>query len=488
MAGWLSIDTGAAARPGRTSARGRSRAVERKLALVAVITTLLALLPGVVGAQERVRVSLPEAVAQAFRGSEAVEVAEAGLLRARGDRFQARSGFLPKLNGTVGYTRTLRSEFSGLGGEVGEGGENPFEGMELPFGQRNRYDVGVQASHTVFAGGQVVARSRVAEAGVRSAAIGVSSARAQLELDVTEAYYGAVLSDRLVAIAEAGLAQAEATLEQLRSSQRVGEAAEFDVLRAQVTRDNQRPVVIQRRADRVLAHMRLKQLLDVSMDAELELTTDLPVRVDLVASAAGDGAADDSPWPEADTASSSRAAVRQAAELVKVRENLRRAAVGERLPVIALTSEWGRVAYPRQGVPGWDDMRSNWTVGVQVRLPLVTGGAQRGTELRAQADVVEARARLEQTREAAALDARSALERLTAAESAWEASAGTVEQAERAYRIAEIRFREGLSTQIELSDARLMLQQAEMNRAVAARDLEVARTVFRLLPELPLGR
>jgi outer membrane protein TolC len=460
--------------------------MERKLALLAVITALLALIPASAGAQERVRLSLTEAVGHAFRGGEGVRVAEAGLLRARGQRFEARSGFFPRVGGTVGYTRTLRSEFSALAGAPGDSAGNPFEGLELPFGQRNRYDVGLEASQTVFAGGQVIARSRVAEAGVRSAALDVASARAQLELDVTEAYYGAVLSDRLVSIADATLEQAESTLRQVRASQGVGESAEFDVLRAQVARDNQRPVVIQRRADRELAYMRLKQLLDVAQDDSLELTTDLPVR-DLVAAAKG-GSSDSAAAIDADTSTAQRAAVRQALELVGVRENLRRAAFGARLPVIALTSQWGRVAYPREGLPGWSDMRSNWTVGVQVQLPLMTGGAQRGAELKAQADVVEARARLDQTRELAALDARSALERLEAAESAWQASAGTVEQAERAHRIAEIRFREGLSTQLELADARLMLQQAEMNRAVAARDVEVARTVVRLLPDLPLVR
>jgi outer membrane protein len=489
MGGWLTIDAkSGAGRPDRGGDGWKSRPLERKLALLAVITALLALLfPAAGRAQERVEVSLEAAVGHALAGSEVVEVAEAGLLRARGDRYQARSGFVPKVHGTLGYGRTLRSEYSALRGEPGDSAGNPFEGLELPFGQENRYDLGLEASQTVFAGGRVVARSRVAEAGVRSAGIGVASARAALELDVTEAYYGAVLSDRLVAIAEATLAQAEATLMQLRSSQQVGESAEFDVLRAQVTRDNQRPVVIQRRADRELAYMRLKQLLNVAMDAQLDLTTELPIRGDLVA--VSKGAADAvATTSTADTASAGRAAVRQAAELVSVRENLRRATFAERLPVVALTTQWGRVAYPRAGLPAWDDMRSNWTVGVQVQLPLVTGGAQRGAELKAQADVVEARARLEQTRELAALDARTALERLDAAAATWEASAGTIEQAERAYRIAEIRFREGLSTQVELSDARLMLQQAEMNRAVAARDLAVARTVIRLLPDLPLGR
>lgn len=470
----------------------RASAVEIRLMVLVVIVALLAVLPAVAGAQEvggeRVRLSLGEAVDRALRGNEGVDVAEAGLLRARGDRYQARSGFLPKVGGTVGYTRTLSSEFEALRDAPADSmGSSPFEGLgDLPFGQANRYDVGLQATQTVFAGGRIVARSRVAEAGVRSAQAGLASARAELELEVTEAYWGAVLSDRLVGIAEASLAQAEATLAQVRASEGVGESAEFDVLRAQVARDNQRPQVIQRRAERELSRMRLKQLLNVPLESELELTTALPVS-DLLA-ANGTGEDGDAVVVEADTSSEHRAAVRQAAEALTVREQLRRATRGERLPSIALTSQWGRVAYPKQGLPAWDDMRSNWTVGVQLELPILTGGAQRGAELRAEADVREARARLEQTRELAALDARSALERLESAESAWDASAGTVEQAERAYRIAEIRFREGLSTHVELSDARLMLQQAEMNRAVAARDVEVAGTVIRLLPDLPLNR
>ena len=44
-----------------------------------------------------------------------------------------------------------------------------------------------------------------------------------------------------------------------------------------------------------------------------------------------------------------------------------------------------------------------------------------------------------------------------------------------------------MSTQLELSDSRLLLQQAEANRALAARDLQVARARVALLPELPLA-
>ena len=69
----------------------------------------------------------------------------------------------------------------------------------------------------------------------------------------------------------------------------------------------------------------------------------------------------------------------------------------------------------------------------------------------------------------------------------WQASAGTVEQAARAYQIAELRYREGLSTQTELLDSRIQLQQAQASRARAARDLQVAKVRIVLLPALAAG-
>jgi outer membrane protein TolC len=64
---------------------------------------------------------------------------------------------------------------------------------------------------------------------------------------------------------------------------------------------------------------------------------------------------------------------------------------------------------------------------------------------------------------------------------------GTVEQAQRAYEIAEVRFREGLSTQLELTESRVLLQTAQANRAVAARNLQVVRVRLSVLRDLPLA-
>jgi outer membrane protein TolC len=157
----------------------------------------------------------------------------------------------------------------------------------------------------------------------------------------------------------------------------------------------------------------------------------------------------------------------------------------QRWPSVAATSTYARNAYPSGVVPVFD--RTNWTIGVAMQMPLFTGGRQRGDEQVAQAELEQARAQLRQVEELAALDTRSAWAELLAARAAWDSSAGTVQQASRAYEIAEVRYQAGVSTQLELSDSRLLFQQAEANRALAARDLQVARARVALLPDLPIA-
>jgi outer membrane protein TolC len=171
--------------------------------------------------------------------------------------------------------------------------------------------------------------------------------------------------------------------------------------------------------------------------------------------------------------------------VVRLREASLEAARAERMPSVSLTSNFSQVAYP-SGVFPTGDFRRNWTIGAAVQVPVMTGGRLRAEEQIATAELDVSRAQLQQVNELAALDTRSAWAELTAAQAVWEASQGTVEQAVRAYDIANVRFRSGVSTQLELSDARLLLQQSEANRAQAARDLQVARARLALLPDLPL--
>jgi outer membrane protein TolC len=261
-----------------------------------------------------------------------------------------------------------------------------------------------------------------------------------------------------------------------------------------VSRDSQTPVLIRQRSNQEVAMLRLKQLLELPADYDLRLADDLggaqlppaavfatrvvPVEAALGPTQAAVAALLTAPLPE-------RNVVAEAGTGVSVREAALKAVQAERMPTVSFTSNYSRIAYPTNVAPVFD--RANWSLGVSMSVPILTGGRQKGDEMLARADIETARLQEKQVQELAALDTRSAWAELIAARAAWEATAGTVQQATRAYEIADVRYRAGVSTQLELSDSRLLLQQAEANRALAARDLQVARARVALLPELPLG-
>jgi outer membrane protein len=434
--------------------------------------------------------SLEDALSTAEAKSEALGIARAGVTRAEGDKRRARSERFPQLSLQASYDRTLASEFSDIFENVeppADGGETPsFE--DLPFGRKNIWRVNLLFSQNVYTGGRIAATEAMADAGRTSAEIQVAAARAELALTVIRAYYEAALSDRLVTIAEAAFTQADAAYQQTSLAYQAGTQPEFEQLRAQVERDNQRPIVIRRRSERDIAYMRLKQLLELPPATDLRLTAGFddpalppPPRFAAIVAAAEETATRNQPE------TLDRAPVRQAEAAISVSDAAVRLARAARLPTISVNSSYGNVTYPGGFFPVVTDFRTNWTIGVGLQMPLLTGGRLKAEQTIAQADKEAATLRLKQTRELAELDSRAAFEELRAARVAWEASAGTVAQAARAYQIADLRYRQGISTQLELSDSRLALEFAEANRAIAARDLQVARARVALLPDLPLA-
>lgn len=470
--------------------------------LVATIVPLvaLAMCAAVASAQQQpaapVRLSLDDALRLAQQQSQAIEIARAGVTRASGQKAQARSQYMPQLSANVGYTKTLASQFSSFasaiatpkdttkttGGTSTSGSSSSSGGFNISqtsFGATNQYVGGINLSQSIYSGGRIQAQNHAADAQLRSAGIEVTSQRAQASLDVTSAYYDAVLADQLVSIADSSVAQTKALLDQTRVGRQVGNVSEYELLRAQVTYENQLPVEIQAKSNRDVAYLHLAQLLNMSLDTRLELTTgiDEPAtsNANEIAAAAG-----------VDTAVIDRAPVRELDEAVRAQEEQVKVAKAERIPTLSLTSAYQRLYFPPNAVPSISSGVNNWTVGLATSFPIFDGGKAHGDILVAQAGVQQARAQREQTRQFAALDTRVALNQLAEATSSFEASKGTADQAQRAYGIDQVRYREGISTQTDLAQSRLLLEQALANRAQAARNFAVARMRLSLLKDLPL--
>lgn len=426
-----------------------------KRGVTGAILLLWSALP-LVAQEAPVRLTVDEAVRRAVATSEEVQVAQAQQALAESQVVQARAGALPQVNASLAYNRTLASLFQGLTlptgpGEGGEDPENPF--AALPFGQPNTWIATLALSQPIYSGGRVGTALEIARQVRLAAALEVEEAEAEISLQVRNAYFQTVLADRMVGIAREAFQLADDQLTQVELFRRQGTASEFDLLRAQVERDNLEPNIVEAENARRLAELNLKRLANIPAEQPLELATPLDPAMIAVDRAALRAALERRPALQALDAA------------VAAREGGVRIARAARLPTVGANANFSYQAFPNEVVPLDADWRRDWALGLQVSVPIFDGFRTRGEVQQARAELAQVQLQRDQAREGFELDLAAALGEFDAALAQIEARRATVAQARRALELAELRFRTGLSTQLEVSNARLLLEQARVNEA-----------------------
>jgi outer membrane protein TolC len=457
-------------------------------ALAAAPATLGAQQPAAGAPRDTVPLSLQAAVSRALGQSEEVRLARSQVQVAESQVREVRAGALPQVSANIGYTRTFASAFSGGGGFTlpdslrfepdetapltervryleenaplaGLGGLGSLFG-NLPFGQANAYQATLSGSQLLYSGGRTGAAMRIAREFRQVARLGLVEQTAEIELQVRTAYVNALLAQEIAASAQQALEQAEAFLAQERLRLSAGRASELEVLRAEVSRDNLRPQLVQAQNAAELSLLNLKRLVDVPLDAPVALTTALDVP-----------SAEALAQPVlAAEALARRASVAQAERQVTIAEQGIRIARGAFLPNVSFSMNYGRLLYPSTPVDFSGDWRTDWTAGVTVQIPIMSGG-QRTAELQqARIEAEQARIQLAQLREGVQLQYTQAAGERERARTAIVARQSTVQAAQRVYDLTVLRYGQGLATQLEVSQARLELLQARTNLAQAVAD------------------
>jgi outer membrane protein len=441
---------------------------------------------------DSVALSLEEAVRRALGESEEVRLARSQVELAETQVREARAGIYPQVNANVGYTRTFASAFSGGGGFTlpdslrfepdttaplaervryleqnaplaGLGGLGSLFG-NLPFGQANAYQATLSGSQLLYSGGRTGAALRIARDFREVARLGLVEQTAEIELQVRTAYVRALFAQELAASAQQALEQAEAFLQQERLRLSAGRASELEVLRAEVSRDNLRPQLVQAQNAAQLASLDLKRLVDLPLNAPLALTTPLDVP-----------SAEALARPAVAAEATARRASRAAAERqVSIAEQNVRIARGASLPSVSMTMNYGRLLYPSSPFDLSGDWRTDWTGGLNVQIPLFSGGQRAAQLARARVQAEQARLQLGQLREGVQLQYEQAAGERERARTAIAARQTTVGAAQRVYDLTVLRYQQGLATQLEVSQARLELLQARTNLAQAVSDFLIA--------------
>jgi len=157
--------------------------------------------------------------------------------------------------------------------------------------------------------------------------------------------------------------------------------------------------------------------------------------------------------------------------MVAVREAALRGARGEWFPNVGVQLNLGFQAFPA-GVapPGFSEWRKDWSVALAFSWQPFDGFGRTGRVGEARALLREATAQQAQLEEGLRLELSQALGDYRAAVAQHRARRETVGLAEETHSLADLRYRNGLATQLEVSDVALLLDQARVNEVLALAD------------------
>ena len=418
----------------------------------------LALSPTAGLAQSALSLSLEEAERRALTSNERILIALEEIERTAGLVREVRARALPSLDVTYSYTRNVQQPviFFNQGGQV----------QQISIGSDNDNSVGISIEQTLFSRA-VGAAGQAARIAQEVSRLGMEEAGEALALDVRRAYYAILLNGALIEVQEEALEQAQARLRQVERFLDVGTAAEFDRLTAEVEVDNIRPLLIEAKNAYALSLNELKRLVGIPQHQEIVLTDSLahvPVELTL---------------EQAQTqARVGRDDLRRQRATVQLQQQAVAVERAQSFPELSFNFDLSRRASSDEFVPSTSDFSQSASAGVELAIPVFDGRAAEGRVRQARAELAKEDLRLGALEKDVELEVQQAFQNVRADAERIEAAQATMGRAERALEIAQTRFRNGLSTQLELNDSELALTQARTNLASALYDYNVARAEF----------
>jgi HAE1 family hydrophobic/amphiphilic exporter-1 len=290
------------------------------------------------------------------------------------------------------------------------------------------------------------------------ASLGVENARSEVAYAAREAYYRVLLMDKVTGIELQSLEQAHGHLTEVEQKYAQGTASRFDLLRAQVEVKNREPGVIQAENNLALSIEDLKRIVGLDSAGEIVLTDSLAYQATEVTE---EGAIAE--------------ALAHRPEILSLELNVdgkKKLLAIEKAGMFPILGLYGQIQF--QGQSGKDDLLGSFekgnratstSAGVALSIPIFDGLRTRGRVAQARAGLRHSEYQLQEARKGIRLEVSKAVRDMASLKKEYESQVATVGLAEEAYRIAQTRFRSGLSTQLELTDVETALDFAKTNFA-----------------------
>jgi outer membrane protein len=352
---------------------------------------------------------------------------------------QSRSGLLPQLTASADYQRTTNNFLF-------RPGVTPRSGVTTSWSSINIFDSSVTLSQLLWDFGQTSNRWRSSQASARAAADQERSTWLQVTLQVRVAFFNAVASKELLAVARETLANQRNHLVQIQGFVQEGTRPPIDLSQARADFANAEVQVI----NAVNAYQRSKVLLNQAMGVEGSIGYE--VANDALPPQPGeDGALD----PLLAAALEARPEIASATQQVKAQQLLIKSARGAYAPSIAAGATFVQASETGSNYVGW-----NAAVGVTLTWNIFQGGLTAGTVHEAEGNLGFTVAQLDVLRQQVRVDVDQALLAIRAAKAASSSARDALVAARQRLALAEGRYQNGTGSVIELGDAQIAAANA----------------------------
>ncbi len=362
---------------------------------------------------------------------------------ARGQRLKSYSAILPNVGLTAEYTRLDEVTSFDI--------DTPTGKSKVQFGDVDNYSVGLRVTQPIFAGGSIPARINAARLFSLLTDENVREAVQELVYTAQYAYHDVLLSQHLVEISADAVRSAKAHLDSVKQKQQGGVASDFDVLRAEVELSNFQADFIQNKNAIDIAKANLIKVMGVSQDSDFVLSDELEyISLNVTMEQAVEAAYRNRP-----DLYSREFDIKYQKEMLKIIRGRYWPAVNAYYantwskpdPHSMMEIEWGHA----------------WQAGVMASLPIFDGFAREGEMIAQKARVKQAQVDLIDAEETALFELTKALLSIENAKEFVESQRLNLTRAQEGLRLAEVGYKEGTNTQVEMIDAQAALTTARVN-------------------------
>ncbi|MFH2024715.1 MAG: TolC family protein, partial [bacterium] len=273
--------------------------------------------------------------------------------------------------------------------------------------------------------------------------------------DVTSSYYGVLFMNSTLAVSEEALQSSEENLNQVTQYFNVGKSSRFDVLRAEVQVANMKPMVISTINNLKLAESHLRMVIGINDSIDFNYTE----KLELVYSELTEKSLN----VLIDLALTSRPEIVMMDNqkyIAQKQVSMSRAAF---IPSVMFGT-----AYQYQGQRDdfkftGDDFFKSFNSSVSISIPIFNGMKSSAKYQQAKIAVKETEHQTESLVNGIKLEVKAAYFSIQEAMEKVQTQQKTIEQAKEAQRLARLLYSEGSSTQLDVINADLAVQQAQMN-------------------------